>query len=114
MNKPHILVTCPPMLGLIDEFSDTFAEAGLDYTPAQVSQVLDESTLIRMLPNFDGWIMGDDPATLDVIEAGKKGKFRAAIKWGVGVDNVDFEAFSKCGIVAFTHRNEDFRLVAMT
>lgn len=81
------------MLGMIDEFRSAFDEAGLDFTPANVRQVLDEDSLIEMLPNYDGWIMGDDPANFRVVRAASQGKFRAAIKWGVGIDNVDFDAF---------------------
>ncbi|MCR9269171.1 MAG: hypothetical protein NXH72_04195 [Hyphomonadaceae bacterium] len=98
MPNPRILVSCPPMLGMIDEFDAAFSAVGLEYTAADVEQVLDERTLMEMLPDYDGWIMGDDPASFQVVEAGSKGKFRAAIKWGVGVDNVNFEAFDAFGI----------------
>ncbi len=40
----------------------------------------------------DGWIIGDDPATREVFTAGKSGRLKAAVKWGIGVDNVDFDA----------------------
>ncbi len=43
-----------------------------------------------LLPQYDGWIIGDDPATGRVFEAGRRGRLRAAVKWGVGTDNVDF------------------------
>lgn len=98
MTRSRILVSCPPMLGLIEEFGPDFEAANLDFTPAQVDQVLDERTLIETLPEYDGWIMGDDPATENVVRAATQGRFRAAIKWGVGVDNVDFDAFSKFNI----------------
>lgn len=87
-----VLVTCPPMLGLIDEFLPAFDEKGLTCVPAQVTQVMTEDELIECLPEYDGWIIGDDPATRRVFEAGKVGNLKAAVKWGVGVDNVDFEA----------------------
>lgn len=98
MERPNILVTCPPMLGLIEEFADDFAAAGLDYTPAEVTQVLSEDELIGIVPNHGGWIIGDDPATRRVVEAAVKGRLKAAVKWGVGVDNVDFAAFRDCGV----------------
>ena len=98
MSRMNVLVTCPPMLGLIDEFADAFAEKNLDFTPAKVTQVLSEDELIEILPAYDGWIIGDDPASRRVIEAGAAGKLKAAVKWGVGVDNVDFNAFSDLGL----------------
>lgn len=93
MSRMNVLVTCPPMLGLIDEFGDAFEAKGLDFTPAKVMQVLSMEELVELVPQYDGWIIGDDPASRTVVEAGAAGKLKAAVKWGVGVDNVDFEAF---------------------
>ncbi len=98
MGRPNILVTCPPMLGLIDEFAEAFARNSLDFTAAKVTQTLSEEELINLVPNHDGWIIGDDPATRRVIEAAVRGKLKAAVKWGVGVDNVDFGAFRDFGV----------------
>lgn len=93
-----VLVTCPPMLGMIDEFIPYAAKKGIELVPAQVTQTLSEEELITLLPDYDGWIIGDDPATRRVFEAGKAGKLRAAVKWGIGVDNVDFNACKDLGI----------------
>lgn len=49
-------------------------------------------------PQFHGWIIGDDPATAAVFEAGKAGSLKAVVKWGIGVDNVDFDACKRLGI----------------
>lgn len=87
-----ILVTCPPMLGMRDQFLPIVEKYGVEATCADVVQTLSEEELIKILPEYDGWIIGDDPATKEVFEAGKKGKLKAAVKWGIGVDNVDFEA----------------------
>ena len=93
-----VLVTCPPMLGQIDRFHDAAARLGLTLHPAQVTQVLSEEELKALLPGYDGWIIGDDPATRAVFEAGRAGRLRAAVKWGIGVDNVDFAACEALGI----------------
>lgn len=93
-----VLVTCPPMLGMIEEFIPLAAEKGLELAPAKVAQTLSEEELINMLPQYDGWIIGDDPATRKVFQAGKAGKLKAAVKWGIGVDNVDFAACKDLGI----------------
>jgi phosphoglycerate dehydrogenase-like enzyme len=98
MAARKVYVTCPPMLGLIEEFADNFSRKGLECVPATMSQVKTEEELIESVPLYDGWIIGDDPATRRVIEAGVAGKLKAAVKWGVGVDNVDFAAFRDHGI----------------
>ncbi|MFN3614732.1 MAG: NAD(P)-dependent oxidoreductase [Rubrimonas sp.] len=93
-----VLVTCPPMLGQIDRFMEPAAQAGLRLHPARVTQTLSEAELIALLPGHDGWIIGDDPATRAVFAAGRAGRLRAAVKWGIGVDNVDFAACADLGI----------------
>ncbi|HFA48012.1 MAG TPA: phosphoglycerate dehydrogenase [Bacteroidetes bacterium] len=93
-----ILVTCPPMLRLIDEFRPVFEKKGIELIAPNVVQTLSVEELVDLVPQVDGWIIGDDPATETVFAAGKKGKLKAAVKWGVGVDNVDFAACKKLGI----------------
>ena len=85
------------MLGLIKEFDEAFAAKGLECVPAKVTQVLSVAELKELVPNYEGWIIGDDPANREVVETGVKGKLKAAVKWGVGVDNVDFAAFKDFG-----------------
>ena len=93
-----VLVTCPPMLRLMHEFKPVFEERGIEVIAPNVVQTLSEDELVALVPQVEGWIIGDDPATGRVFTAGKKGKLRAAVKWGVGVDNVDFAACKKLGI----------------
>lgn len=93
-----VLVTCPPMLGMINALRQEFDDAGFDVHAPNVVQTLSEDELVDLVPQFDGWIIGDDPATRRVIEAGQAGRLKAAVKWGIGVDNVDFEACESFGI----------------
>ena len=93
-----VLVTCPPMIGQIDQFDEVFKAANWDVLAPKVAQILPEEELIELLPDFDGWIIGDDPATARVLRAGHAGRLRAAVKWGIGVDNVDFAAAEALGI----------------
>ncbi len=97
-DKLRVLVTCPPMLGLIDEFRPAFEEKDIELITPPVVQTLSEAALEEMVPQVDGWIIGDDPASERVLRAGRAGRLRAAVKWGVGTDNVDFEAAKKLGI----------------
>lgn len=93
-----VLVTCPPMLGMLDSFSQRAEELGFRLHSVSVAQTLSESILVEIVPNHDAWIIGDDPATERVLRAGIGGRLRAAVKWGVGLDNVDVEACQAIGL----------------
>jgi D-3-phosphoglycerate dehydrogenase len=80
------------MLGMIDSFIPIFKKHGVEVSAPKVVQTMSVDELKEIVPQHDGWIIGDDPATRDVFEAGKAGNLKAAVKWGIGVDNVDFEA----------------------
>jgi len=86
------------MLGQIEQFREDFAMRGAELTCPNVVQTLSIEDLIDIVPHHDGWIIGDDPATAAVFEAGKNGRLKAAVKWGIGVDNVDLGAARKFGI----------------
>lgn len=93
-----VLITCPPMLKAVDQLRYLFEEKNIELVTPNVVQVLSEDELVELVPTVDAWIIGDDPATERVFTAGKAGKLKAAVKWGVGVDNVDFKACEKLGI----------------
>lgn len=86
------------MLGMFDDFVEPAKQLGLELVAANTTQVLTEAELMELLPQYDGWIIGDDPATRIVFETAKSGKLTAAVKWGIGVDNVDFSACQDLGI----------------
>lgn len=98
----RVLVTCPPMLARKEQFLPVMQGYGVEVHCPEVVQTLSEAELKDLVPQFDGWIIGDDPATRAVLEAGTNGKLKAAVKWGVGVDNVDFVACKELG-VAISH-----------
>lgn len=93
-----VLITCPPMLRQIDQFREKFAGLDIEIKTPDVVQTLTVEELIDIVPQHDGWIIGDDPATSEVFEAGKAGQLKVAVKWGIGVDNVDFAACERLGI----------------
>lgn len=93
-----VLITCPPMLRQIDQFRSVFSGLGIEITTPDVVQTLTIEELLEIVPQHDGWIIGDDPATAEVFEAGKSGNLKAAVKWGIGVDNVDFAACERLAI----------------
>ena len=80
------------MINQRQSFEEIFQSLGIEPTWAQIVQQYTEQELIQILPEFDGWIVGDDPCTREVLSAGTKGKLKAIVKWGIGVDNVDFKA----------------------
>ncbi len=86
------------MLEQIDQFRDMFTSLHIEITTPDILQTLSVEELIELVPQHDGWIIGDDPATAEVFSAGKLGKLKAAVKWGIGVDNVDFSACKQLGI----------------
>jgi len=86
------------MLGMIDSFRPIFEAAGVELSTPNVVQTLSVEQLKNLVPLHDGWIIGDDPATREVFSVAKAGKLRAAVKWGVGVDNVDFSACKEFSI----------------
>lgn len=94
----NILITCPPMIKMIKNYESLFKKYDLNFFCPDFLQVLSVEELEDLVPNYDGWIIGDDPAVSSVFEIGKKGKLKAAVKWGVGVDNVDFDACKRLNI----------------
>ncbi len=82
----------------IHEFEPLFEAKGLSLVLPDMIQVMPVEELVKIMPTVDAWIIGDDPATAEVFAAGKNGKLKAAVKWGVGTDNVDFAAAKELGI----------------
>lgn len=80
------------MLGMVDKFVPRSAQHGMGVTAPNVAQTLSVKELVGSVPQHDGWIIGEDPASREAFIAGKGGRLKAAVKWDIGVDNVDFEA----------------------
>lgn len=94
----EVLITCPPMLGMLAALEPVLAARGLTVIAPAVVQTVPESELVDLVARVDGWIAGDDPANRRVLTAGRAGRLRALVKWGVGVDNVDFVAARELGL----------------
>lgn len=86
------------MIQSMDRFLAEFKNRHAEPVLPSFSQTLAEDLLVELVPTMDGWIIGDDPATARVFQAGVRGKLKAAVKWGVGVDNLDFQAAKACGL----------------
>jgi len=94
----RILITCPPMIGMIKNFKNIFKKKKIKIIVPKIEQTLSEKELLKILPLCNGWIAGDDPASAKVLEKAKNGKLKAIIKWGVGVDNIDQLACKRLSI----------------
>lgn len=94
----RVLVTCPPMLRSLDQLMPEMKALGWQVEAPKVTQTLTEQELRGLVPSVDAWIAGDDPVNRSVMAAGKQGRLRVVVKWGVGVDNVDFAAAKDLGI----------------
>jgi D-3-phosphoglycerate dehydrogenase len=86
------------MILAIDSFREEFQRRDAEVYFPDFKQVLSEEELIRILPDYDGWIAGDDPVSRKVLTAGTSGRLRSVIRWGIGIDNVDFEAARELGL----------------
>ena len=65
-----ILLTCPPMIESFHLYKEVLLEKNLDVHIPSFTQVMTENELIKIIGNYDGWIIGDDPATQKVFEHG--------------------------------------------
>jgi len=93
-----VLLTCPPMIGQLKRLDSDLKKHNINITVPDFTGLMSEDELCKIIGNYDGWIIGDDQCNENVIKAGIKGKLKAVVKWGVGVDNVDFDACKKFNI----------------
>ena len=69
--------------------------------PAFDGQQLDAGAMRGLIADVDAVIAGDDEIDASVIEAGKAGRLKAIIKWGVGTDSIDKAAAARLGVPVF-------------
>lgn len=91
-----VLVTCPPLLQVIDEFREQCKEQGVSFVTPMVEQQLSEDALVALVGDVHGVVSGDDPFTERVIAAAPN--LKVFIKWGVGIDTIDVAALDRRGI----------------
>ena len=68
---------------------EMLAEKGIEVVKNETGGILDKETMIRLLADCDGLIVGVDPVDADVIASAPK--LKAIAKYGVGVDNIDLD-----------------------
>ena len=92
----RVLISCPLIQGHLQEFEDLFAERGVTYDVVEVDQHLSEEELTDIIADYHGVIAGDDEFTSAVFRAAEN--LRVISKWGIGTDNIDFEAAEDAGV----------------
>ena len=92
-----ILISAPYIIPQLDSIQAVFEHYGMELIVPQVSERLDEETLMAYAGEFDGAICGDDQYTEQVLEACAP-RLKVISKWGTGVDSIDKDAADKLGI----------------
>ena len=75
-----VLLTCPPMIGQLSQLQDVLSKNNIDISVPNFTGLMSEEELCKIIGNYDGWIIGDDPCTDNVIKAGVKGKLKVLVK----------------------------------
>lgn len=94
---PVVLFTAPYMIPFVDRFKPVFDKYGIGLIIPAVQERMEEDDLLKYAGQFDGAICGDDRYTARVIEACAP-RLKVISKWGTGIDSIDAEACSRCGI----------------
>lgn len=92
----NVLLTCPPMINRLNHYIDEMPNWNI-HVP-EFSQTVSENKLLELVPQYDVWIIGDDIANEKILNAGKNGKLKILIKWGIGTDNINIEHAKNLGI----------------
>jgi D-3-phosphoglycerate dehydrogenase len=96
MSRWRVLVTAPQLQRTIAAHRARFDEREIELLIPPVVQQLNEDDLIALLPGVDGVVVGDDPLTERVLDAGDR--LQVISKWGVGIDNIDVAIARERGI----------------
>lgn len=99
MSDYRALISCPLILDAIDEYEDVLENHGVGYDVAEVDQQLSEEELLDVIDEYDAILAGDDELTATVLE--NADRLKVISKWGIGTDNIDFEAAEAEGIKVY-------------
>jgi D-3-phosphoglycerate dehydrogenase / 2-oxoglutarate reductase len=74
---------------------DLLRESGLDVRWPDLQRPLDEDEMVGLVEGCAGLLVGIDPVTRRVLEAGP---LRVVVKFGTGTDNIDLAAAGELGV----------------
>ncbi|MCL4714520.1 MAG: D-glycerate dehydrogenase [Hyphomonadaceae bacterium] len=96
------LLTCRHLQKHFPAFKPQYDALGVEArVPGFEGQQLDTAAMRALIADVDAVIAGDDAIDASVIEAGKAGRLKAIIKWGVGTDSIDKAAAARLGVPVF-------------
>jgi hypothetical protein len=95
----RVLISAPPFVNNMKKFESIISDAGIKPIWLQSDQAASEDEIISVISDVDAWILGDDLCTAKILECGSNGNLKAVVKWGIGTDNIDFEAIEKFSVV---------------
>lgn len=94
----RVAVTCTHLIRDIDQYRETFANAGLDvFLPDIAGQELRGDDLVAAMTGIVGVVAGDDHFTSEVMA--QLPELKVVSKWGIGLDAIDLENAADRGIV---------------
>lgn len=93
----RILVSCPLIQDGIHSYREVLEEHGITYDVPEIDQQLTEAELLDIIEPYHGVIAGDDEFTREVFA--NADNLQVVSKWGIGVDNIDFEAAADHNVV---------------
>ena len=95
-ERYRVLLSAPYMIPFADRFVPELEAAGCEVVIPAVNERLEEADLLKLVPDMDGTICGDDRYTRKVIAAAPKLKIIS--KWGTGIDSIDADACREFGV----------------
>jgi len=98
MVRTRVLISCIQMQRVLASFEAEFAQHDIELVvPTITGQQLSEVELLKLMPEIDGVIAGDDPFTSAVLSASPR--LRTIAKWGIGTDSIDRQTAESLGIL---------------
>lgn len=98
----RILVTCGHLQRHIAHYQSEIEGLGFSvWVPPLVGQQFQATEMKKMVADCEVVIAGDDPLGAEVLEAGRAGRLRGVVRWGIGTDNVDKLAATKLGLPVY-------------
>lgn len=93
----RVLVSCLQMQRELPTYRADLEARGIELVVPEVVQQLSEADLVKIMPEIDGVIAGDDEFTSAVFAASPR--LKIVSKWGVGTDGIDKAAAQAHGVV---------------
>ncbi|CAN7628682.1 phosphoglycerate dehydrogenase [Pararhizobium sp. LjRoot235] len=102
MGELQVLVTCGHLNRHIKLYESRLHSHGVKtWVPELKGQQFTAVEMLEMIPHADIAIAGDDPLDAEILMAGKAGRLKGLVRWGIGTDNVDKPAATRLGLPVY-------------